>query len=80
MFNKPKVAKAKNAVKEKGKEKNKGSAKPDGNEQTKPALQESEDTATVLDDTKETKQETDGKRAILQIFTDIADVHERIKK
>jgi len=38
------------------------------------------DDTTVLDDTKESSEEKDVKRAILQAINEIADLHERIKK
>lgn len=38
------------------------------------------DEPTVLDDTKESQQETDLKRAGLQALNEIADLHERVKK
>ena len=38
------------------------------------------DDPTILDDTKESQQEMDMKRATLQALNELADLHERIKK
>lgn len=88
MFNKPKVDKAKSMVKEKGKNKSKDkgkskdsdSIKLDEETKSKPVGPGRGDTGTVLDDPHESKQEVDGKRAMLQTIGDIADIHERVKK
>jgi hypothetical protein len=88
VFNKPKVDKVKKVVKDKGKDmeaKNKDKAmKPDenveGEVKSDPVGQAPQEAATVLDDSKDTNQEKDTKRAILETLNSIADLHERIKK
>lgn len=80
MFNKPKVNKAKRAMGNKGKDKDKNMV-PGSSEQYdgKDPETESGEAATVLDDASG-KQDKDGKRAILKILGDVADLHERVKK
>lgn len=81
MFNKPKVDRAKGAVKDEGKGKNKilnpkssenkvGKGDPTG---------QARETPTVLDDYGGSK-ENGNKRVILQILGDVADLHERVTK
>ena len=68
VFNKPKVDKGM-----------KTDESVEGKQKSEPVGQASE-TTTVLDDSKDTKQDKDIRRAILQTLSDIADLHERIKK
>jgi hypothetical protein len=89
VFNKPKVDKANKVVNDEGKAKldmgkdrNRGiktNENVEGKETSEPVGQVSE-TTTVLDDSKDTKQDKDIRRAILQTLGGIADLHERIKK
>ncbi|KIM85186.1 hypothetical protein PILCRDRAFT_5540 [Piloderma croceum F 1598] len=87
VFNKPKVDKAKNVMKDKGKNRegvdNARGVMPDGNGGQNPNSElgglPAEETATVLDNSKDIKRDKDAKRAILQTVGDIADLHERIK-
>jgi hypothetical protein len=77
--------KAKNVVKDKGKgQQGVDFVKPDMNGEQQgigePVDQASEEAATVVDGSKDAKQDKDAKRAILRTLGDIADLHERIKK
>jgi GRAM domain-containing protein 4 len=86
VFHKPKVDKAKNVVKGQGKkandneDMNKVKEVAEGKGSSEPVTQAPEETVTVLDDSNDTKQDKDVKRAILQTLSDIVDLHERIKK
>lgn len=87
VFNKPMVDKAKNVVKDEGKDwvgVDNATVMPDGNgrqhRNSEPGDLPAEETATVLDDSKDIKRDKDAKRTILQAVGDIADLHERIKK
>lgn len=80
VFNKPKVNKAKRAMANKGKGKEKNMAPgPSEQDDGKDPEPEPGEAATVLDDAGG-KQDKDGKRAVLKILGDIADLHERVKK
>jgi len=88
VFNKPKVDRAKNVVKDKGKDRegvdNTTRVMPDGiggqDQNSESGALPAEETATVLDDSKDIKRDKDAKHVILQTVGDIADLHERIKK
>jgi hypothetical protein len=88
VFNKPKVDRAKNVVKDKGKDRegvdNATRVMPDGiegqDQNSESGGLPAKETATVLDDSKDIKRDKDAKRVILQTVGDIADLHERIKK
>ena len=84
VFNKPKVDKAKVMVKDRDGVDNARGVMPGGNgrqdQNSEPGSLPAEETATVLDNSKDIKQDKDAKRAILQTVGAIADLHERIKK
>lgn len=76
VFNKSKKTKAKNMAKEKARE-----LVPVSDEgQEGVAAGGDQEAATVLDDAKESKEQTDTKRAVLHFISEFADLHERIKK
>lgn len=82
MFNKPKMDRAKDVMKDEGKGKSKATnSESSGNKIGKgdPVEQKAAETPTVLDDYKDSK-ENGSKRVILQILSDVADLHERVKK
>ncbi|KAK7064240.1 RNA cytidine acetyltransferase [Favolaschia claudopus] len=74
VFNKPKKTKVKKLAR------NKTSAQ-SAREPSADEQHSEHEVSTVLDseDTAQEKQENDGKRAVLQAFSEIADLHERIK-
>lgn len=82
VFNKSKEDKGKKLVRDKGKGKTQDRVVvPDENmEGNKPPGQGPEEATTVLDDSEETNQDKDTKRAILETLNNIADLHERIRK
>jgi hypothetical protein len=75
VFNKTKKSKAKHFAKVEVKAK--GIFKPDIDGGT---FEDEKQDATVLDDTKISREETDFKRMGLHILSEIGDLHERIKK
>lgn len=76
VFNKTTKAKAKSSAKEKAREKG---FSPPLDENDASILSESEG-ATVLDDTEDSQDAKDFKRVGLHILSELADLHERIKK
>lgn len=79
VFNKPKVDKAKDVIKESSNAKGKGKYK-DSTSPEKTDSQPTREAPTVLDGSEESSLDTDSKRAILQSMAEIADLHERVKK
>ncbi|KZP31369.1 hypothetical protein FIBSPDRAFT_49641 [Athelia psychrophila] len=78
VFNKPKVDKAKDVIKESSNAKGKGKYK-DSTSPEKTDSQPTREAPTVLDGSEESSLDTDSKRAILQSMAEIADLHERVK-
>jgi hypothetical protein len=80
VFNKTKKIQVKHFAKEKAGDK--GFMKPEGKDGKTDGgiLEEQEKDATVLDDTKNSREERDIKRRALHALSEIGDLHERIKK
>lgn len=76
VLNKTKKTKAKQKVKESMPQPKQGET--EENDEETPV--EGQEAVTVLDDTTDTKEERDLKRMVLHIMSEIADLHERIKK
>jgi hypothetical protein len=82
VFNKPKMDRAKGAVKGEGKGKSKVANPESGGDtigKSDPVGQKAGETPTVLDDYRDNK-ENGSKRVILEVLSDVADLHERVKK
>lgn len=78
VFNKSNKNKAKRVAKQKVKPKSAVNSADEHEEPSPEGLKP--EAATVLDDPKESKDEQDVKRSILNALSEVADLHERVKK